>query len=74
MHTTMGPKQVKTMEIQAGEQGSRPEELRRHLQLWKCFGRLYYIVIVLVRNISCQIAPDFEGSRARGFVHRSLDL
>ncbi|GJZ11332.1 hypothetical protein Tco_0546091 [Tanacetum coccineum] len=54
MHTTMGPKQVKTMEIQAGEQGSRPEELRRHLQLWKCFGRLYYIVIVLVRNISCQ--------------------
>ncbi|GJS97606.1 hypothetical protein Tco_0804574 [Tanacetum coccineum] len=51
MHTTMGPEQVKTMEIQAGKQGSRPEELKRHLQLWKCFRRLYYVVIVLDRNI-----------------------
>ncbi|GJU67782.1 hypothetical protein Tco_1254041, partial [Tanacetum coccineum] len=51
MHTTMVPEQVKTMKIQAGAKVSRPEELRRHLQLWKCFGRLYYIVIVLVRNI-----------------------
>ncbi|GJZ88473.1 hypothetical protein Tco_0660255 [Tanacetum coccineum] len=39
------------MKIQAGAKVSRPEELRRHLQLWKCFGRLYYVVIVLVRNI-----------------------
>ncbi|GJS59780.1 hypothetical protein Tco_0654564 [Tanacetum coccineum] len=29
--------QVKTMKIQAVVQGSRPEELRRHLQLWKRF-------------------------------------
>nr|GEU36014.1 hypothetical protein [Tanacetum cinerariifolium] len=43
--------QVKTMNIQAGIQVLRPGELRRHLQLWKCFGRLYYVVIVLVRNI-----------------------
>ncbi|GJV03655.1 hypothetical protein Tco_1337224 [Tanacetum coccineum] len=37
MHTTMIPEQVKTMKIQAVVQGSRPEELRRHLQLWKRF-------------------------------------
>nr|GEW96256.1 retrovirus-related Pol polyprotein from transposon TNT 1-94 [Tanacetum cinerariifolium]GEW96297.1 retrovirus-related Pol polyprotein from transposon TNT 1-94 [Tanacetum cinerariifolium] len=30
---------------------SRPRELRRQLQLWKCFGRLYLIVFVLVTNI-----------------------
>nr|GEU47478.1 reverse transcriptase domain-containing protein [Tanacetum cinerariifolium] len=40
------------MKIQAGVQGSRPKELRRHLQLWKCFRRHYYVVIVLVRNIT----------------------
>ncbi|GJT85156.1 hypothetical protein Tco_1066873 [Tanacetum coccineum] len=39
MHTTMVPVQVKTMKIQAGVQVSRPGELRRHLQLWKRFGR-----------------------------------
>ncbi|GJU97899.1 retrovirus-related pol polyprotein from transposon TNT 1-94 [Tanacetum coccineum] len=51
MHTTMVPEQVKTMKIQAGVQVSRPGELRRHLQLWKCFGRLYFVVIILDRNI-----------------------
>ncbi|GJZ64444.1 hypothetical protein Tco_0620865 [Tanacetum coccineum] len=51
MHTTMVPEQVKTMKIQAGVQVSRQGELIRHLQLWKCFGRLYFIVIVLDRNI-----------------------
>ncbi|GKC57560.1 hypothetical protein Tco_1085158 [Tanacetum coccineum] len=55
MHTTMVPEQVNTMKIQAGAKVSRPEELRRHLQLWKCFGRLYYVVIVLVRNILIQL-------------------
>ncbi|GKA32516.1 hypothetical protein Tco_0718883 [Tanacetum coccineum] len=40
MHTTMVPIQVKTLKIQAGVQVSRPEELRRHLQHWKRFGRL----------------------------------
>ncbi|GJZ71492.1 ribonuclease H-like domain-containing protein [Tanacetum coccineum] len=39
MHTTMEPVQVKTLKIQAGVQVSRPEELRRHLQLWKRFER-----------------------------------
>ncbi|GJT74962.1 hypothetical protein Tco_1041687 [Tanacetum coccineum] len=51
MHTKMVPEQVKTMKIQAGVQVSRPGELRRYLQLWKCFGRLYFVVIVLDRNI-----------------------
>nr|GEW01556.1 putative reverse transcriptase domain-containing protein [Tanacetum cinerariifolium] len=51
MHTTMVPEQVKTMKIQAGVQVSRPRELRRHLQLWKPFGRLYIVVNVLDRNI-----------------------
>ncbi|GJV91674.1 reverse transcriptase domain-containing protein [Tanacetum coccineum] len=51
MHTTMVPEQVNTMKIQAGVQVSRQGELRRHLQLWKCFERLYFIVIVLDRNI-----------------------
>ncbi|GJV98606.1 hypothetical protein Tco_1553858 [Tanacetum coccineum] len=39
------------MKIQAGIQVSRPGELKRQLQLWKCFGRLYSIVFVLVKNI-----------------------
>nr|GEV07487.1 hypothetical protein [Tanacetum cinerariifolium] len=43
--------QVKTMKIQAEIQVSRPRDLRRQLQLWKRFGRLHLIVIVLVRNI-----------------------
>ncbi|GKA09793.1 hypothetical protein Tco_0689226 [Tanacetum coccineum] len=51
MHTTIVPEQVKTIKIQAGIQVSRPRELRRQLQLWKHFGRLYSIVFVLVRNI-----------------------
>nr|GEZ37908.1 retrotransposon Orf1 [Tanacetum cinerariifolium] len=51
MHTIMVSEQVKTMKIQAGVKVSRPGELRRHLQLWKRFGRHYFIVIVLVRNI-----------------------
>ncbi|GJS74331.1 hypothetical protein Tco_0707172 [Tanacetum coccineum] len=51
MHTTMVPEEVKTMKIQAGIQVSRPRELRRQLQLWKRFGRLYLIVFVLVRNV-----------------------
>ncbi|GJT83313.1 hypothetical protein Tco_1057655 [Tanacetum coccineum] len=42
---------LKILKIQAGVQVSRLGELRRHLQLWKCFGRLYYVVIILVRNI-----------------------
>ncbi|GJZ92649.1 retrovirus-related pol polyprotein from transposon TNT 1-94 [Tanacetum coccineum] len=41
----------KPNKIQAGVQVSRPGEFRRHLQLWKCFGRLYFVVIVLDRNI-----------------------
>ncbi|GJS24294.1 hypothetical protein Tco_0452926 [Tanacetum coccineum] len=51
MHTTMVPAQVKTLKIQARVQVSRPEELRRHLQHWKSFGRLYFVVFILVRNI-----------------------
>ncbi|GJQ95577.1 hypothetical protein Tco_0006716 [Tanacetum coccineum] len=46
MHTTMVPVQVKTMKIQAGVQVSRQGELRRHLQLWKCFGRLYFFMFL----------------------------
>nr|GEW64446.1 hypothetical protein [Tanacetum cinerariifolium] len=39
------------MKNQAEVQVSRPEELRRRLQLWKRFGRLYFVVIVLDKNI-----------------------
>ncbi|GKA81981.1 hypothetical protein Tco_0788729 [Tanacetum coccineum] len=55
MCTLMLPEQVKTMKIQVGVQVSRIGERIRHLQLWKCFGRLYSVVIVLDRNISCRI-------------------
>ena len=62
MHNTMVPEQVKTMKIQARVQGSRTGELRRHLQLWKCFGRLYYVVLVLVRNfVSNSVRPHIGG-------------
>nr|GEU34688.1 hypothetical protein [Tanacetum cinerariifolium] len=56
MHTTMVLEQVKTMKIQAGVQISRPGELRRHLQLWKRFRRLYFAVNVLDRNIIDRLA------------------
>ncbi|GKB41237.1 hypothetical protein Tco_0886179 [Tanacetum coccineum] len=71
MHTTIVPEQVKTMKIQAGIQVSRPGELKRQLQLWKCFGRLYSIVSVPVKNTvkdnsiafclirSCVLLPAF---------------
>ncbi|GKB84800.1 hypothetical protein Tco_0957072, partial [Tanacetum coccineum] len=42
-------------------QVSRPRELRRQLQLWKRFGRLYLIVFVLFRNVLVQ-----------GIVHQCL--
>ncbi|GJW65843.1 hypothetical protein Tco_0117727 [Tanacetum coccineum] len=63
------------MKIQAGIQVSRPGELKRQLQLWKRFGRLYSIVFVLVRNIVISFLgsllvplkhvnwkPDYKGS------------
>ncbi|GKB85067.1 hypothetical protein Tco_0957339 [Tanacetum coccineum] len=55
MHTTMVPVQVKTMKIQAGVQVSRPGELRRHLQLWKRFGRL---IIMAQQQDASDVHPD----------------
>ncbi|GKC90713.1 hypothetical protein Tco_1151362 [Tanacetum coccineum] len=53
MRTTMVPVQVKTLEIQAGVQVSRPGELRRHLQLWKTLFVLYlYLIGTLVMSTS----------------------
>ncbi|GJT69451.1 hypothetical protein Tco_1028737 [Tanacetum coccineum] len=67
MHTTMVPEQVKTMKIQAGIQVSRPGELKRQLQLWKRFGRLYLIVFVLVRNIRRDAFVRFVLLRWKGW-------
>ncbi|GKA71317.1 hypothetical protein Tco_0777456 [Tanacetum coccineum] len=57
---SMVPVQVKTMKIQAGVQVSRQGELRRHLKLWKCFGRLYLCCICtrkeLQRSGTCRKA------------------
>ncbi|GKD57327.1 RNA-directed DNA polymerase, eukaryota, reverse transcriptase zinc-binding domain protein, partial [Tanacetum coccineum] len=39
---------------------SRPEELRRDLQHWKSFGRLYFVIFVLVRNIVSLNSIDRE--------------
>ncbi|GJY12609.1 hypothetical protein Tco_0381918 [Tanacetum coccineum] len=52
------------MKIQAGVQGSRQGELRRHIQLWKFFGRLYFIVIVLDRNIALRIAKIVQDKKS----------
>ncbi|GJZ89841.1 hypothetical protein Tco_0661768 [Tanacetum coccineum] len=52
------------MKRQAGVQVSRPRELRRHLQLWKYFGRLYFLVIVLDRNID----PENFGDKKRELI------
>ncbi|GJT72119.1 integrase, catalytic region, zinc finger, CCHC-type containing protein [Tanacetum coccineum] len=70
MHTTMVPKQVKTMKIQAGVQVLRPRELRRHLQLWKRFGRYYLIVFVLVRSI--RQWPGKDDSILASDIHKSM--
>ncbi|GJY45545.1 hypothetical protein Tco_0434608 [Tanacetum coccineum] len=70
----MVPEQVKTMKIQAGVQVSRQGELKRHLQLWKCFGRLYFIVIVLDRNIDGKFSSNrlenllVQGKQDRDFL------
>nr|GEU79101.1 hypothetical protein [Tanacetum cinerariifolium] len=48
---TQEEEQVKTMKIQVRVQVSRPREIKRHLQLWKRFGRLYFAVNILDRNI-----------------------
>ncbi|GJV70059.1 hypothetical protein Tco_1485568 [Tanacetum coccineum] len=45
------------MKDQAGIQVSRPGELKRQLQLWKRFGRLYSIVFVLVRTLCLGSLP-----------------
>ncbi|GJU10565.1 zf-CCHC domain-containing protein [Tanacetum coccineum] len=65
MCTLMLPEQVKTMKIQVGVQVSRIGERIRHLQLWKCFGRLYSVVIVLDRNIIYEMRK-----RINGFVRK----
>nr|GEU60527.1 hypothetical protein [Tanacetum cinerariifolium] len=57
MHTAMVLEQVKKIKIQAGTR-----ELRRQLQLWKCFGTLYLIVFVLVRNIVVDSVALFSRS------------
>nr|GEV36112.1 hypothetical protein [Tanacetum cinerariifolium] len=46
-----GSRTSKDNEDPSWNTSSRPKELRRQLQLWKRFGRLYLIVFVLVRNI-----------------------
>ncbi|GJR59304.1 hypothetical protein Tco_1501466 [Tanacetum coccineum] len=82
MHTTMVPEQVKTLKIQVGVQVSRPEELKRHLQHWKQFERLYYVLFVLVRKIvsnSVRAEEDDDGgilSEKRTVVNgnRTLEL
>nr|GEW63061.1 hypothetical protein [Tanacetum cinerariifolium] len=70
MHTAMVPQQVKTMKIQAGIQVLRTREPKRQLQLWKCFGRLYLIVFVLVRNIvkeeADELYRDVDINQGRG--------
>ncbi|GKA49999.1 hypothetical protein Tco_0743072 [Tanacetum coccineum] len=58
MHTTMVPDQVKIMKIQAGVQVSRLGELGRHLQHWKCLGRLSFVVIILDRNIAYLVKSE----------------
>nr|GEW45588.1 retrovirus-related Pol polyprotein from transposon TNT 1-94 [Tanacetum cinerariifolium] len=47
------------MKIQARMHLSRPREFQRQLQLWKCFGRLYLIAFVLVRNTSKDEVLEF---------------
>ncbi|GJW11733.1 hypothetical protein Tco_1577560 [Tanacetum coccineum] len=74
MHTTMVPEQVKTMKIQAGVQVSRQGELRRHLQLWKCFGRLNFIVIILDRNILQALVDGKKIIITESIVRRDLQL
>ncbi|GKD12989.1 hypothetical protein Tco_1197396 [Tanacetum coccineum] len=69
MHTTMVPEQVNTIKIQAGVQVSRPGELRRHLQLWKCFGRLYFVVIVLDVNIRPRSQANGKVNEENDSVH-----
>nr|GEX57168.1 hypothetical protein [Tanacetum cinerariifolium]GEX70597.1 hypothetical protein [Tanacetum cinerariifolium] len=47
-----GSRTSKDNEDPSWNTSSRPIDLRRQLQLWKCFGRHYLFVFVLVRNIT----------------------
>ncbi|GKB22701.1 hypothetical protein Tco_0862102 [Tanacetum coccineum] len=66
MHTTMVQEQVKTMKIQAGIQVLRRGELRRQLQLWKRFGRLYYVF----KFFTCNTIPN-PRNEAKAITNRS---
>ncbi|GKC70412.1 hypothetical protein Tco_1116295 [Tanacetum coccineum] len=81
MHTTMVPVQVKTMKIQAGVQVSRPGELRRHLQLWKRFGRLsfpdiWYLRIpgVAIIEVACLLGCLFGFPKSKLSIPSSYFL
>nr|GEW95157.1 putative reverse transcriptase domain-containing protein [Tanacetum cinerariifolium] len=56
---------------------SRPRELRRQLQHWKCFGRLYLIVFVLVRNIgelTSNVMNDIPDNSTNDPLMEEIDL
>ncbi|GJS32330.1 hypothetical protein Tco_0530712 [Tanacetum coccineum] len=66
MRTLMVHVQVNTLKIQVGVQVSRPGELRRHLQLWKRFGRFICIVYVPDRNI--ELGEEEKRMRLHSFL------
>ncbi|GKC02288.1 hypothetical protein Tco_0993898 [Tanacetum coccineum] len=51
MHTTMVPEQVKTHEIEAGVQVSRPEGTYDIFSIGNALEDVYFVVFVPVRNI-----------------------
>ncbi|GJZ45660.1 hypothetical protein Tco_0593256 [Tanacetum coccineum] len=76
MHTTMVPVQVKTLKIQAGVQVSRPGELRRHLQLWKCLLlEDFYFCCILIqdRNIESKSVRILQKSQENGQNRTNTD-
>ncbi|GJS26035.1 hypothetical protein Tco_0486655 [Tanacetum coccineum] len=77
MHTIMVPLEVKTLKIQAEVQVLRPGELRRHLQLWKRFGRLYLCCIepdrTLYVNYVTMVGVDIDTLTMEQYLALSRD-
>ncbi|GJX57785.1 hypothetical protein Tco_0287682 [Tanacetum coccineum] len=55
-------------------QVSRPGELKRHLQHWKHFGRLYLIVIVLIKDENVETLQELRLVPIQSWVHNNEEF
>nr|GEW44294.1 ATPase, F1 complex alpha/beta subunit, N-terminal domain-containing protein [Tanacetum cinerariifolium] len=72
MHTTMVPEQVKTPDIQARVQVSRPEDTYDIFSIGSALEDVYFVVFVLGRNISLELFEDEDFLLVDGVLDGAL--